>query len=103
VAGSTPFTADEREELGQVAGCIFDGGYFPPSLLEAKKKWGYLIEMFLVSVNRENGSIQHLPMDSGRFCGLFHQPSRTMKVFRFLQDKFIRRINKKINEISKRR
>jgi hypothetical protein len=67
--------------------------------VEAKKKWGYLIEMFLVSVNRENGSIQHLPMEGG----LFHQPSRTMEVFRFLQDKFIRRINKKINDISKRR
>lgn len=98
MARKSPFREHEREELGQVAGCVFDGGFFPPSLNDAHLKWAPMINLFLLAVNRENGTIEHLPLGPG----LCNQPDRTMKIFLFLQDIFIRHLNRKIENAVKR-
>lgn len=47
-------------------------------------KWSALIQMFCQSVDRRTGSFLHLPFSGG----VLEQPSKTMTIFRVLQEEF---------------
>jgi len=73
---------------------MFAGGKVPARYDDHVKKWGIVIRLFLLSVNRENGTLMHLPTSGG----LLNQPKKTMDVFLFLQEIFIRKMNEKIKK-----
>jgi hypothetical protein len=61
----------------------------------AHSRWGYIAKLFLMCVNKENGTLAILP-EAG---GLLDQPARTMSVFELMQGIFLERVN----QINKRR
>ena len=97
MARNPPFSVEDQNELGPIASILFSGGALPESSRGAAEKWATAIRMFLMAVNRENGTLVHLP-ESG---GLLDQPKRTMDIMLFLQNIFIRCIQKKMKQGSK--
>lgn len=66
------------------------GGHATADTAEYHKRWGYLARLFFMGVNRENGTMQHLPARGG----LFDQPSKVLSVFEVMQGCFMEHINK---------
>ncbi len=65
---------------------------------EFAKRWGGVIEMFLASVDREHGSILHLPYPGG----VLQQPRRTLQVWRFLQSVYTEAIRNHLERLKKK-
>lgn len=53
-------------------------------------EWAVVVQAFLGAVNRENGTLVHLPYAGG----VLEQPYKTMQVFSLLQSIFIEEIEK---------
>ncbi len=88
--GQPPFSEEDAGEITRIANTIFGGG-FPPTKTIGYKKWNIFIELFLISVNRENGSFNSLPFQGG----IFDQPVRTMKIFKLLGNLYRAELAKK--------
>jgi hypothetical protein len=58
--------------------------------LEDHRRWGYLARLFFLGVNRENGTIQHLPFDGA----LMDQPSKVLAAFELMQGVFMEHLKK---------
>lgn len=93
MAGVAPFSQTDSWELRQVATILFSGGRITKELEPYALKWGIIIRVFLMCVNHENATIEHLPYSGG----IMEQPYKTMQVFELLQTLFIKQINKEQN------
>lgn len=69
---------------------FLSGGNATGDTIEYHRRWGYLARLFFMGVNRENGTIQHLPTRGG----LLEQPARVMSVFEVMQGCFMEHVNK---------
>jgi hypothetical protein len=71
------------------------GGGPSPDTRDLWSRWGLLVQLFFWAINRENGTLQHLPYN----VSLFDQPYKTMLAFDLLQGMFIDHAN----EMAKKR
>lgn len=90
MAGVAPFDETDRAEVKRVARSVFNGHGIPTELEGEAMRWATMIQAFLSSVDRENGSLLHLPFSGG----ILEQPYRTMSVFSLLQSVFLEEIEK---------
>lgn len=90
MAGVAPFDEGDRASIKRFARSVFAGQRIPNELEEDGRRWGLMIQSFLASVNRENGSLLHLPFSGGAM----EQPYKTMQVYEFLQGVFMEEIDK---------
>lgn len=73
---------------------MLSGGRITKDLEPYAVKWGMMIRQFLLCVNHENATIEHLPYEGG----IMEQPYKTMQVFELLQSLFIKQIRKEQNK-----
>lgn len=90
MAGVAPFDEADRAEIKRVARSVFNGHGIPYEMEGDAKRWATMIQAFLTSVDRENGSLLHLPYSGG----ILEQPYKTMMLFGLLQSIFLEEIEK---------
>lgn len=67
-----------------------NGGGPSGDTAEMHHRWGYLARLFFLSIDKEHGSLLHLPYD----VGLMDQPAKTLAVFEMMQGVFVEHVNK---------
>jgi len=73
----------------------FLGGGAPgPDTAEYHGRWGYMARLFFMGINRENGTLQHLPYPGS----LLQQPAKTLSVFEVMQGCFMEHVNRLARE-----
>jgi len=90
MAAGAPFGEREVHEIREVMRDFLAGGGPSRDTMDMHKKWSYLARLFFMSVDKENGSLLHLPYD----VGVLEQPARTMSVFELMQNIFVEHLNK---------
>lgn len=90
MAGVAPFGEREVHEIREVMRDFLDGGGPSTDTMEFHRKWGYLARLFFMSVDKERGSLLHLPY----LVGVMEQPARTAAVFELMQNLFVEHLNK---------
>ncbi len=91
-----PFSRLDERDIRALSKVYFGGGRVPVQFQKANLKWRMLFEVFLVSVNRENGSFHMSPLEA------MVAPAKTMSVLRLMQSLYVDHIHKKIEEIRKK-
>lgn len=71
---------------------LLNGGGPNVDTAEAHRRWQYLVRLFFLGVNRENGTIQILPEPGA----LLDQGHLTMQVWTMLQGMFIEHVNEQM-------
>lgn len=90
MAGVAPFSEGEVHEIREVMMDFLGGGGANPDTAAMHRRWGYLARLFFMSIDKENGSLIHLPCDGPMLV----QPARTLGVFELMQNIFVEHINK---------
>lgn len=88
---------NDQHELDEVATDVLQGGGPTTDTESYHKRWGYVVNLFMAGLDRENGTIRSLP-ESG---GLLDQGHLTMQAFSIVQAMFIDHANRKTEEIAR--
>lgn len=94
------FSAAELRDLKTLVAAVFTGGKIQKRFQPLMAKWGHPIRVFLLAVNRENGTLGIDPLEACVY------PCMTFAIMSFLQEEFIQALRKSIadaTEKSKRR
>jgi hypothetical protein len=94
MAGITPFSEGEVHEIREVMRDFLLGGGAGPDTISMHRRWGYLARLFFISIDKENGSLIHLPSAGP----LLDQPAKTLGIFELMQNIFVEHINKMAKE-----
>jgi len=98
MGGITPFGEAERASLNRAARTLIWGDHVTRATAPDVQRWGAIVQLYLLAVNGDNGSMQALPYEGG----LLEQPWRTMQVFEALQGKFCERLHEQNEAIERR-
>ena len=81
--GITPFSGEERSEIRQLAGIIFNGGSInDPLIVPFYVKWKWWFDIFSRCLGREGGDYVQLPCQGS----VIDQPYRTMMILDFMRE-----------------
>lgn len=80
----------ERQEIKECGKIYFDGGnpLCQEETKDAWKKWEFFFDSFLIMRDARYGNILHLPFSGG----VIEQPSKTMSVYRAIDDIYVQKI-----------
>lgn len=74
--------------MRQVARVLFYGGMIDREMEQYQKKWGLFFRLFFICIDRETGSLLHMPYSGGAM----EQPYKTMQVINYLQSLWIEKL-----------
>lgn len=90
MAGGAPFSEKEVHEIGEVVRDFLLGGGPSVDTEPMHRRWSYIARLVFLAIDKEKGSLLHLPCDGP----VFAQPAKTLAVYEYVQSLFVEHMNK---------